>query len=157
MEKIKLLLLEDSDLDIFKEWLKQDFIAKLYDHPNQLIKEVQDRNKDDSFIHYFMVMYENKKIGFCQYYELNRKIVNWRGNIPLSGTYSIDYFIGEKEYLNQYFSLKIIEELEGKLLLEENVERIIICPKDEKFLSCRSLMSYGFFYDFHIRCYVYLL
>ena len=41
--KLKLRILEDNDVTLFKKWVYQDYIAKWYEHPLDWIDEIENR------------------------------------------------------------------------------------------------------------------
>ncbi len=67
MAKIKLRIIEDKDLPLFKEWLKMPHVAPWYSEPHNWIKEVEQRDKEFAFLHHFIAEANGQPIGFCLY------------------------------------------------------------------------------------------
>ncbi len=144
---IKLRQFEDKDIDTFKKWLYVPHVAKWYHEPEDWMDEVINRNDEYFWINHYIVEYEGKSIGFCQYYEYYRSGEIWHGNIKTDGTYSIDYLIGETEYLGRKLGTQIINSLCEMIKTDNNAKRIIVQPENENKASCGVLLSCGFKYD----------
>jgi predicted acetyltransferase len=61
-------------------------------------------------------------------------------------TYSIDYLIGEENYLNKGFGKEIVKGLVENIKMENGME-IIVQPDLEKIQSGKILIANGFVYD----------
>lgn len=144
---IRLRELTDSDLLLFKEWLYLPHVAAWYHDPLDWIEEVEKRNSEFHWIQHFIVEHEGKPIGFCQYYEYSNSGETWHGSTEISGTYSIDYMIGEAAYLGKGLGKAIIKALIDKIKKEEHAKLIIVQPEPQNSASCKTLLSCGFDYD----------
>ncbi len=145
--KIILRELKDKDVPMFKKWLYEPHVAKWYHDPKDWIEEVEKRNSDYKWLHHYIVETEGVPIGFCQYYEYFNSDEEWHGNTEISGTYSIDYMIGEFSYLRKGIGKAIIKELIEKIKSHDNAKRIIVQPEPENKSSCNTLLSYGYHFD----------
>lgn len=147
MTSVTLRKLTDEDLPLFQQWLYQDYVAKWYEHPEDWIYEVTNRESEFGFIHHLIVLSEGKEIGFCQYYEYRYGEEDWHNNIELEGTYSIDYMIGDKMYLRRGYGREIILALTKLIFETTEAVRIIVKPEDENKASINALLSAGYEYD----------
>jgi len=154
MESLELRRIQDSDISIMRRWLYKDYIIKWYEDPEAWIKEIAERDNEFKFIKHFIVLYEEKPIGFCQYYTCLDAEEEWYGEIPLEGTYSIDYLIGEEEYLGKGFGKAIIGLLVQKIFLLDDAKRIIVLPEQDNKPSINSLLANGFYFDEKNRLYI---
>lgn len=154
---IKLRVLKDEDMGLFKKWLYTTHVAKWYHEPLDWIDEVEKRNSEFIWLHHYIVEYEGKPIGFCQYYEYYNSCETWHGDIEVNGTYSIDYMIGESNYLGKGLGKQIIKALILKIEHHNNAERIIVQPEKENKASCGVLLSCGFEFDNRNEIYVRIL
>lgn len=136
-----------SDLPLFRKWLALPHIAAWYHDPEDWVGEVEQQDGTFAFVRHFIVQSENKPIGFCQYYPYWMSGEAWHGNIPLEGTYSIDYLIGDVEYLGKGYGKQIIRALQKKIQSLPDAARIIVQPEPENQASCGVLQSCGFHYD----------
>ena len=91
--------------------------------------------------------YEESPIGFCQYYACKDSDELWQGYTALGGSYSIDYMVGEADYLRKGFGKKIVADLINKIMLHSDAKRIVVEPEPENKASCGLLLSCGFVLD----------
>ena len=128
-------------------WLNKEHVKRWYGDPNDWLIEVKGRNDKFEFIKHFIALYDDTPIGFCQYYACSDANEDWYGKIPLMGTYSIDYLIGEENYLGKGLGKAIIDLLIKNVFSLVDSERIIVQPDKENKASCNSLLSNGFIFD----------
>lgn len=151
-DKIKLRELTDKDIPLFKKWLYMNHIAQWYHDPLDWIDEVEKRNSEYIWLNHFIVEFDEKPIGFCQYYEYCNSGEVWHGNIQINGAYSIDYMIGVISYLKRGIGKAIINQLVDKVKSHENAKCIIVQPESENKPSCNTLLSCGFYFDEENEC-----
>ena len=137
----------DEDVPLFEKWIYLPHVSAWYHDPLDWIDEVKKRNSEFSFLHHFIVEVDGKKIGFCQFYEYHNSGEDWHGNTKIDGTYSIDYLIGDKEYLGKGYGKAVIQALINKIKLQKSAKRIIVQPEPENKASCYTLLSCGFSFD----------
>lgn len=147
MDKLKLRKFCNEDVQLFKRWLYLPHVAAWYHDPQDWIDEVEKRMNEFSFLHHFIVELEDKPIGFCQFYEYCYSGESWHGNISVDGTYSIDYLIGETEYLRMGYGKAIVSQLIKKIKSQKNAKLIIVQPDLNNKASCNTLLSIGFHFD----------
>lgn len=147
MTNLKLHAIEDKDIPMLKLWLNKDYIIKWYVDPDEWINEINERMGEFSFVKHFIVSLNDTPFGFCQYYTCSDAGEDWYGDTPLKGTYSIDYLIGEEEYLGKGLGKAIVELLIQEIFTLQGAERIIVQPEQENSASCNTLLSSGFIYD----------
>jgi len=141
---INLKKMTDDDLSLFKLWLDKPHVSKWYHHKNAWIYEFKHRNDEFDFVKHYIVMCDDKPIGFCQYYDYKKGKETFHGNLDIKNTYSIDYLIGESDYLNRHLSKEIVYELEKIISKENKVEKIIVKPEKDNVRSRRLLLSSGY-------------
>ncbi len=147
MNLLELRKIQDDDIPLMRHWLYKDYIIKWYQDPEEWIKEIIQRDNEFKFLNHFIVLYEDKPIGFCQYYKCSDAEEDWYGEIPLEGTYSIDYLVGEEEYLGKGFGKAIIELLVNTIFSIDEAERVIVQPDEGNLPSVNSLVTNGFSFD----------
>ena len=135
----------NKDIKLFTEWLNKDYIKKWYTDTDDWLNEVSSDKFE--FIHHFIAADNNKPFGFCQYYDYSLGGENWHGAVDIKDTYSIDYLIGEKEYLGKGFGTKIIKLLTEKVFEETTASQIIVQPDKENATSRNTLVSAGYTFD----------
>lgn len=151
MERRKILLrqFQDTDAAMFTEWLCKDYILKWYHDPEDWLAEINGRYEEYAWIHHFIVMCNEKPIGFCQYYDCyNAKdLEDWYVITQPSDTYSIDYLIGNEDYLNKGYGKEIVRILTEHIKDTENACQIIVQPDDNNHASNGVLLANGYMYD----------
>ena len=147
--QLKLRPFWGCDIALMERWLYTPHIAKWYEHPEDWLNELKNRNGEFSFISHFIAEFEGKPIGFGQYYDcfLARQYEAWSEEQKVGekqgDIFSIDYLIGEVEYLQKGFGKEIVR------FLTERVEklgagRIIVQPDEENEASQRTLTANGY-------------
>ena len=147
MNSIILRKLEDDDISIFKKWLYSEHVARWYTEPMDWLYEISKRDTEYHWIKHFVVETEGLPIGFCQYYDYALSGETWHGNMDVKDTYSIDYLIGEKDYLGRGFGKSIVLYLLDEIRNKTSAKKIIVQPEVENKASRNTLLSAGFFYD----------
>lgn len=147
--KVQLRNFQDTDYALMEVWLARPHVAKWYKHPEHWLNELENRRTMFSFITHFIVELDGQPIGFCQYYDTHFAQEHevwhdeWQVSEKLGEVYSIDYLIGEPQYLKQGIGKQII-----KLLIERiwqlGAQEIIVEPEAENIASNKSLEANGF-------------
>lgn len=147
MSSLKIRLLEDKDIPLMRIWLNKKHIIKWYEKPDEWLAELYGRFDVFGFIKHYIVDYNCKPIGFCQYYSCSDAHEDWYGDITLLGTYGIDYLIGEEEYLQRGFGKSTVNLLVKTVFSINEARRIVALPNQENIASCKSLLANGFVFD----------
>ena len=147
MKNLKLCTIEDNDIPLLEKWLNKDYVIKWYEEPDAWLYDVKERFNEFSFVSHFIVKLKDTPIGFCQYYTCSEAGEDWYGDISQDGTYSIDYLIGEEEYLGKGFGKSIVHLLIQKIFSLSSAKRIIVNPESDNKASCNTLLSNGFIFD----------
>jgi len=150
---LKLNSFTENDIKLFTEWLNKDYIKNWYTHTDDWLNEVLSNEFD--FIHHFIVSHDGRPFGFCQYYDYSLGGEDWHGAVNIKNTYSIDYLIGEKDYLGKGFGTKIVMLLTEKIFEETTAVQIIVQPEKDNQASRRTLISAGYSYDDENDIFVY--
>jgi len=159
MDILKIRLLNDDDVQLMENWLNKEYIKKWFEVPglcsiDDWLSEIKRRNDEFKWITYFIALWEERPIGFCLYYKCADAAEDWYGYTPLSGTYSIDYLIGEEAYLGKGIGKSMIALLVKKIFSLTDSERIIVQPDEDNKASCNSLLSNGFIFDTKNNVYI---
>lgn len=136
-----------QDIPVFKEWLYKEHVSRWVEQPENWIKEAENIDGEFNFLRQYIADYDGKPFGFCQYYEYRYSGEHWHGTIPIHGTYSIDYMVGEPAYLRKGLGKAIIQFLIDSISVLPESKRIIVQPDKHNKASCNTLLSMGFSYD----------
>lgn len=145
--KITLRDFEDKYMPQFIKWLNTPHVTEWYGELSDWINEVQNRKSEYSWLHHFVAEHDGVPFGFCQYYEYIKGGETWHGNLDTGGVYSIDYLIGETEYLGKGFGHSMLKALIEKIRLIEDAKTVIVQPEQENKASRGVLLSCGFQYN----------
>jgi len=142
---VRLEPITDEDIALIEQWLQKDYIKKWYDPISDWINELRNRTGEFNFIKHFIVKNTSVKIGFCQYYDCFMAQELWYKAGKQNYTYSIDYLIGDENYLNKGYGKEIVRQLIDKIKME-NGKEIIAQPDVENVKSNKVLLANGFTY-----------
>jgi RimJ/RimL family protein N-acetyltransferase len=158
MKNISLRAINNLDIPLLTEWLNKDYILKWYHNPEEWLEEINARNDKFSWIHHFIVMDGNTPIGFCQYYDCfeANDMEAWY-EVAQRGTYSIDYLIGNEEYLGKGYGKAIIKLLTTVIEQINHAIQIIVQPDENNQPSNHVLLANGFIFDNQKKYYYKLL
>lgn len=137
----------DSDLQLLESWLNKEYILKWYHDADEWLSEIKQRHGDFSFLHHFIVLKEDKPIGFCQYYDCFDAQEEWYDVDERNTMFSMDYLIGEEEYLQKGLGKEIVKMLVNKIRGNLPNVKIVVQPDNDNTASCKSLLSNKFIYN----------
>ena len=157
MTNLTLKPIGDKDISLMEVWLNKDYIKKWYNDPTEWLEEIKKRDREFNFIHHFIVMNNDKPIGFCQYYDCFYAKEDWYNVNFVNQSFSIDYLIGNEDYLKKGYGKAIIKLLTETIKQKENGNQIIVQPEKENVASNKALLSAGYVYDEKYQYYIYNL
>ncbi|MDR1698449.1 MAG: acetyltransferase [Prevotellaceae bacterium] len=137
----------DADVELVEKWLYEEHVLKWYHDTDEWLKEIKERNGAFGFLHHFIVNQVDKPIGFCQYYDCFDAQEEWYSVESRGKIFSIDYLIGEKDFLRKGFGKQIIKLLIDEISKEHQHFEIVVQPETENTASNKTLLASGFIYD----------
>jgi len=149
MAELVLRPLCDNDIPLMERWLYTPHVAKWYRHPDHWLNELRERHGEFSFLIHFIAEYEDVPIGFCQYYDCyyaqQHEVWNdqWRVVDKQGKIFSIDYLIGEPDYLRRGFGKEMIARM-LIMLRNARAKTVIVEPERDNTASNRALEANGF-------------
>ena len=139
----------DNDMALMERWLYADHVKPWYEHPLDWLKELRDRHGEFDFITHMIAEFNGEPVGFCQYYDCYHSLEyeDWGMDIPTPGeVFSIDYLVGEPEYLRRGFGKTMIALMLDRLR-ELGAKTIVVEPDRGNTASNRLLEACGFIHD----------
>jgi RimJ/RimL family protein N-acetyltransferase len=142
----------DGDIALMERWLTVPHVSRWYPHPEDWLNELHERRDEFRFITHFIAEYEGVPVGFCQYYDCHfaqaYEVWNeqWRVSERKGEVFSLDYLIGEPEYLRRGLGKGMILQMLDKLR-RTGAKTILVQPEEKNIVSCRVLESCGFQYN----------
>jgi RimJ/RimL family protein N-acetyltransferase len=147
MAEIAFRPLEDDDIPLVDEWLRKDRVRRWFEKPEDWLGEIRNRRGEYSFLHHFIAVLGATPVGFCQYYACADVREACFLGVPRAGTYSIDYLIGEEEFLGMRLGEAMVRALVEMVFRIPAAERVVALPDPENHLSCRTLLGAAFHFD----------
>ena len=138
----------DADIGLLEKWFYMPHIANWYEHPEDWIHEIRNRRGEFIFITHFVAEFDGVALGFCQYYDcyFGQQHEDWYVVDNPGMMFSIDYLIGEPEYLQKGYGREIVRLL-GEMLTELGAKRVVVQPDKENVSSCHVLEANGYIYN----------
>ncbi|MGM0212796.1 GNAT family N-acetyltransferase [Enterococcus sp. AZ109] len=149
-------IFEDEDRSLMKTWLYRDYVQRWLIHPENWLAEIDQRHEKFSWIHHYIVMFADQSIGFCQYYDCYKAkdLGEWTQVQEPNKVFSIDYLIGEPEFVGKGYGKQIVNQLMHTIQQNEpDVETIIVEPDSQNIASIKVLVANGFIFDQQDRYY----
>lgn len=147
MNTLTLRPVEDSDIGQLEIWLNKEYILKWYHDADEWLDEIKERKGSFKFLNHFIVQKEYSPVGFCQYYDCFDAREEWYYADQPGKIFSIDYLIGEEDFLQKGYGKKIVRLLINEIYNRNPEAEIVVQPEDENIASCKALLANGFIYD----------
>ena len=147
---LELRLLHDNDIPLIEIWLNKEHIKRWYEIPelgitiNDWISELKEYKGEFQWITYLIVLWQDRPIGLCLYYKCVDSSDEDFGTLPLTGSYGIDYLIGEESYLGKGLGKGIVTLLVDKIFSLQGAQRITADIDKNNKASKKTLLSCGF-------------
>ena len=149
--------LENEDVDIVKDWLMKEYVAQWFGDASEWLFEINHRHEQFAFIKHFIAEENGVPIGFCQYYNWNKAFEEDMDSEP-SGSFGIDYMLGEESMLGKGLGKQLVKLICEKVISEQpEVALLIADPTMEEartnITSIKVLEANGFQYDKNTKLY----
>jgi RimJ/RimL family protein N-acetyltransferase len=145
--EIAMRTVEDGDLPLLETWLRKERIIQWYDDADEWLGEIRGRDGKFAFLHHFIVMADSAPIGFGQWYDCFDAQEEWYTVLKPGEMFSIDYLIGEEDYLGRGYGKAIVKALVEQIKRQQPAAQIVVQPESENTASVRALLANGFVYD----------
>nr|WP_318540392.1 GNAT family N-acetyltransferase [Terribacillus saccharophilus] len=146
-QKPEVRSLKCTDITILVKWLSDPEVLTFYegrDNPfdKNKVKEVFFDLSDAAQKCIFS--YENKPIGYVQYYELKKDEKKEFGYENKQQIYGMDQFIGETDYWNKGIGTLLVQTMIQFLKKEKEAEAIVMDPQAWNVRAIRCYEKCGF-------------
>ena len=137
--------LEEMHLRTLRCWFQEPHVAEFWQEPED---EEEFRTKYLSIlksrgISSYLIHCDARPIGYIQSYPANEVGGGWWPQEP-EGTYGIDQFIGEKDFINKGHGSQIIKAFTDELFKDPRVTVIIADPEPTNLRAIRAYEKVGF-------------
>lgn len=102
---------------------------------------MKERNGEYKWLTHLIVLWQGRPIGLCQYYKCEDSKDEDFETLPISGSYGIDYFIGEETCIGKGLGKEMIKLLVNKVFSFPDAQRITADIDRENTASERTLLS----------------
>ncbi|MGE0009524.1 MAG: GNAT family N-acetyltransferase [Candidatus Babeliales bacterium] len=145
------IAMHEKDFKQIYEWLHRPFIEPWF-IPKSLswtdFLSIYSAKLTTEFEWNYLIYSHEEPIGYIRYYDAHRE-PDGIGNLEPEGSYGIELFIGESEYLQKGYGTTILSLFMEKIILDQkklgrNVERFIIDPNIHNIPAYRTYSKVGF-------------
>lgn len=147
---LELRLLGDSDIPLVERWLNKEHVKRWYEIPHlgvtidDWMTEIKERNGKYQWLTHLIVVWQGCPIGLCQYYKCVDSSDEDFGTLSLTGSYGIDYLIGEEDYIGKGLGKRMISLLVDKIFSFQDAQIVTADIDKDNKASERVLLSSGF-------------
>ncbi|RDY69070.1 GNAT family N-acetyltransferase [Halobacillus trueperi] len=129
-----------EDHDVLSKWLSDPSVLEYYEGRDQPFNRSKIENEFISFGDektQCLVGYKGMKIGYIQYYELDKKMKGQYGYVDRV-VYGMDQFIGEVMYWNKGMGSLLVTSMVDYLFKNKCADRVVMDPqvRNERALRC---------------------
>lgn len=139
--------LQEPDLNLLCHWLNEPHVKEWWDDhlTDEAIKSKYKKRIGDTIVVPFIVLLNDKPIGFIQYYYANKVGDGWWPN-EVEETIGIDQFIGEKNLINRGIGTKMLHTFVDGLSRNYNIKKFItdVAPKNLRAIRCYEKVGFVF-------------
>jgi len=135
----------DHDLPVIEGWLNAEHVSPWFENPEEWMRELRERNGEFSFVSHLIAEMDGIPIGFCQYYDCfyAKRYEDWHEVSSPGLKYSLDYMIGDPDYLGRGLGKEMIAKL-MVILKDAGAREIIVDPDKENIPSVKAFLANGF-------------
>lgn len=140
-----------QDFPIYKKWselnhVKNTWFLDGYQPVDAVLSKIGEEGYDFPFI----IAIGGKQVGFIQYcdlYAYKTQCMDPKGVFTNEekGTYCMDLYIGEEEYLNKGYGTKIVKAFSEMLLKIPGAKKVLIDPASSNKRAIRCYEKAGFY------------
>ncbi len=130
-----------------KRWLRKPHVLEFW--PEQMTdKQITEKylsHIDSNIVFPFLIYFSETAIGYIQAYQANHVGDGWWPD-EKEGTYGLDLFIGEVDYLGKGYGTKVIKSFLNHIRNTHEVRKWIIDvdPKNTRAIRCYEKAGFRF-------------
>ena len=142
--------MQEKDIPLWKTWsevphVKEVWFIEGYETTNYIYQKIKGNGYDHSFIIYV----NNKPIGYiqcCDLYAYRTLCPKPKGLFTQEerGTFCVDLFIAESDYLNKGYGTEIVRLFTQKVIQNFGAKKILIDPASNNQRAIRCYEKAGF-------------
>lgn len=140
--------LEKDDAKDLEKWLSNPVVLEYYEGRDQVF----DMDKVQKKIYSYnpqkircIIEYEEKKIGYLQYYNLDEEDINLYLDSDCKDVcYGVDLFIGEPNYWNKGIGTEVMKKVIGYLVSDKEAQYVMVDPQCRNIRAIHCYEKCGF-------------
>lgn len=147
-----------EDVPLYYEWADKPHVKNIWFKEGYQPKEyILEKITGNGIEYPFVILLDNKPIGHIQFWdikardEIEKDKIDYFTGQP-EGTYGIDLFIGEEEYLGKGYGTKIVIEFVKLLFEKYHAKKIVIDPEADNIKAIRCYEKAGFRFSRFADC-----
>ena len=144
---VRLRAADDADTGCLTRWLNEPHVLEWFHEPDGWLDEFEKRGGEFAFISHCIAELDGVPFGYCQYYPYRDGAEDWYKSEDIEGVFSIDYMIGEPNYLKKGLGRQMIKALIEKIAALPGARRIVAQPEAGNAPSRAALLASGFEYE----------
>jgi RimJ/RimL family protein N-acetyltransferase len=134
-----------DDLPLLRRWLEEPHVAEYWQEPRD---EAEFRDKYLNMltardVRPYIVFLDEVPVGYVQDYQARLVGGDWWPDAE-PGTFGIDQFIGEPDWVGKGLATELIREFIGRLFSDPTVEGIIVDPDPKNTRAIHVYEKVGF-------------
>lgn len=140
-----------DDCEVIRSWIKSNKYARHWYYKDKIPRLSTLKNKIENKLKQpktkvNIILVDDVAIGYIQSYPVDG-CGNWTKQVKVAeNMVSIDYFIGDLNYIHKGLGAKIILEYIEQIIKKENYSMVLISPDPENIVNCRCVEKCGFKY-----------
>jgi len=142
--------MKKKDLDLWNTWIAQSHVKDVwFIEGYETCDYIHQKISGNGYDHPFIIYLNNTPIGYIQctdLYTYRKNCQNPKGLFTQEeeGTWCIDLFIGDTDYINKGIGAKIVKTFTKKLFTEFSTKTILIDPASSNKQAIRCYQKAGF-------------
>ena len=140
----------DDDIPLWLKWVQKSHVKDVWFLEGYMTsEEILATAKKEAFNHPYIIVINNVSVGYilaCDLHAYSTQTKNPKGlflNEP-PGTFCMDLFIGEEDYLGKGYGTQIVRDFTALLFNERGVTKILIDPATTNKRAIRCYEKAGF-------------
>lgn len=146
--KFKKFILDDVPL--YYKWAETEHVKNIWFLDGYQPKEyIIEKIAGNGIEHPFVIVIDDHPIGYIQYWDIYARDLIEKDKRDYftgsaSGTYGIDVFIGELDYVNKGYGAKILSQFARLLFEKYNAKKLVVDPSSENIRAIQCYKKVGF-------------
>ena len=140
--RIEFAVVGAADLPLISRWLQRPHVARWFHTAQEWLDEIRDGLAAD-WRQQLLVSIDGRPAGYAQCCDCDRAPVGMWSGCP-AGTWGIDLFIGESEFLGRGLSRTVMRHLIARCWQDPCIRWLTVDPEEDNPVALRVFRYAGF-------------